>query len=200
MSVTLQATFQLTAARALSIRARLENAGAADILVLDRLWVLEGGQKAIDPEHVYRFERDGSLRLLLGAAPLPRMKSALYRNVPMGTRVPAKAALDREILVPAPLQEYSVYFPVTDPARVETKTVSTVHLVVEYLVVTPELVTRASAMDAAAVEIDNPVFALAGAVRLVQTGTVGPLEVARRTDEFDRMLLPGEKPEPLRLG
>jgi hypothetical protein len=199
MSVTLKASFQLTGDKALAIQLRLENAGAADILVLDRLWRLQGGKKVLDGEHVYRFERGGSLRVLLGPAPLPRLKSALYRNVPLATRVPANAALEREIRLAAKLKEYSVYFPELDPQHDEKATVSTVHLVVDYLVDRPELVKHASALDPAAIEIENPVFALAEAKRLVQSGPVSPIEVARRTDEFDRLALPGEAPEPLKL-
>lgn len=200
MSVTLKASFQLTPARGLSIRARIENAGATDILVLDRLWKLDASsKKALDAEHVYRFERDGSLRLLLGAAPLPRLKSVLYRNVPMATRVPARSALDRDITIMAPLTEYSVYFPGTDPTHRETKSDTTVHLIVDYLVADAKLVTHPSPLDATAVEIENPVLAMAGAVRLLQSGQMTTFEVLRRTDEFDRVALPGEPQEPLKL-
>jgi hypothetical protein len=204
MSVTLQASFQSLPAAGggpagLSLRARVENLGDADILVLDRLWDLGGGKKILDAEHVYRFERDGSLRLLLGPAPLPRRGSALYRNVPMGTRVPARAALDREIFIPAPIKEYSVYFPESDPEAYAAKSVGKVHLLVGYLVAKPDLSTRAAAVDPDAVEIDNPVLAMAGMKLLVASGEVGPFEVQRRTDTFDRVLLPGEAPEPLML-
>jgi len=200
MSVTLKASFQLTPARGLSIRARIENAGLTDILVLDRLWKLDASSKrALDGEHVYRFERDGSLRLLLGPAPLPRLKSALYRNVPMATRVPARSALDRDLTIVAPLTEYSVYFPETDPRHHETKSDGTVHLIIDYLMADAKLVTHPSPLDANAVEIENPVLALAGSVRLVQSGTVSAFEVIRRTDEFDRLALPGEAQEPLKL-
>ena len=200
MSVTLQASFQITATKGLSIHARIENAGAVDILVLDRLWTLDASsQRALDGEHIYRFERDGSLRLLLGPAPLPRLKTVTYRNVPMATRVRARAALDRDITLVAPIKEYSVYFPEIAPENYEPKIVGTVHLVIDYLVARPELVTRASSLDPAAVEIDNPVLALVGAQRLVHSGPVSGLEVLRRTDEFDRMTLPGEAPEPLKL-
>lgn len=201
MSVTLKATFQITPSRELAIRARIENAGAADILVLDRLWKLDAASKrALDPELAYRFERDGSLRILLGAAPLPRLKSALYRNVPMATRVPAGKALEREITLVAPLQEYSVYFPERDPRSYAPRTDTRVHLVIDYLVARPDLVIHPSPLDPSALEIDNPVLALAGAERLIHSDTVEPVEVMRRTDEFDRLTLPGEAPEPLALG
>src|SRR4051812_48036030 len=111
MSVTFKASFQITPGKGLAIQARIENAGAADILVLDRLWKLDKeSQRVLDPELAYRFERDGSLRVLLGPAPLPRRKTITYRNVPMATRVPANSALDREIVLAPPIREYSVYF------------------------------------------------------------------------------------------
>jgi hypothetical protein len=200
MSVTLKATFQVTPSRELSIRARIENAGADDILVLDRLWKLDKANKrALDPELAYRFERDGSLRVLLGAAPLPRLKSALYRNVPMATRVPAGKALEREITLVAPLKEYSVYFPEIDPRSYETRTDTRVFLVVDYLVARPDLVIHPSPLDPSALEIDNPVLALAGAERLIHADAIDAIEVLRRTDELDRLTLPGEAPEPLQL-
>ncbi len=200
MSVTLKATFQVTPSRELSIRARIENAGADDILVLDRLWKLDKANKrALDPQLAYRFERDGSLRVLLGAAPLPRLKSALYRNVPMATRVPAGKVLEREITLVAPLKEYSVYFPEIDPRSYETRTDTRVFLVVDYLVARPDLVIHPSPLDPSALEIDNPVLALAGAERLIHADTIDAIEVLRRTDELDRLTLPGEAPEPLQL-
>jgi hypothetical protein len=200
MSVTLKASFQITPQKGLAIRARIENAGTADILVLDRLWKLDKASKPmLDPALAYLFERDGSLRVLLGAAPLPRLKHALYRNVPMATRVPAGKALEREITLAPPLKEYSVYFPEVDPPSHETKIDTLAYLVVEYLVATPDLVVTPSPLDPTALQIENPVLALTAAARLIHSDTIEPVEVVRRTDEFDRLTLPGEAPEPLKL-
>jgi hypothetical protein len=205
MSVTLKASFGVTPGKGLSIQSRIENAGAVDILVLDRLWKLEDNRKALDDEHTYRFERDGSLRVLLGPAPLPRMKSALYRNVPMATRVPAGGSIDHEIVLAPPIKEHSPYFPEVDPAAYAPTPVGAVHLVVDYLPIEhvegrPDLVIRPSAVDPTALEIDNPVLALAAAKRLVESAPLPTLlEVLRRTDELDRLDLPGEAPEPLKL-
>ncbi len=200
MSVTLKASFQVTPQKGLLIRARIENADAADILVLDRLWKQDkANHPQLDPELAYRFERDGSLRVLLGAAPLPRLKHALYRNVPWATRVPAGKALEREVTLAPPLKEYSIYFPEESPQSYEPKTVALVYLLVDYLVVTPDLVITPSPVDATALRIEEPVLALTRAVRLIHSDAVEPVEVLRRTDEFDRLELPGEDPEPLQL-
>jgi len=200
MSVTLKASFQITADKGLAIQARIENAGSDDILVLDRLWRLDrANQRTLDPELAYRFERDGSLRVLFGAAPLPRLKTVTYRNVPMATRVPAGKALEREISLAGPLREYSVYFPEIDPQSYEPKTATLIYLVLDYLVARPDLVLHPSPLDATALEIENPVLALAGAARLSHSEQIPGFEVLRRTDEFDRLTLPNEAPEPLKL-
>jgi hypothetical protein len=198
MTVSLKASMQLTPTGGLAIRARIENASAADILVLDRLWKLDkSNQKALDLELAYRFEREGSLRVLLGAAPLPRAKNVTYRNVPWATRVPAGRALERELILAPPIKEYSIYFPEVDPERYETKAITAAHLIIDYLAVTDKLTLRPSSADPSAVEIDNPVFALAAAERLVYREAVEGLAVKRRTDTFDRLVLAGESQEPM---
>lgn len=199
MSVSLKASLQITPAGGLAVRARIENASAADILVLDRLWKLEKGNKSLDLELAYRFERDGVLRILLGAAPLPRGKSVTYRNVPLATLVPAGRALERELVLAPPIKEYSIYFPEVDPERYEVKKAKSTCLVIDYVPVKPELSFRPSAADATAHEIANPVVALSSAERLIHREDTDGLEVKRRTDQLDRLALPGEAQEPLIL-
>ena len=106
---------------------------------------------------------------------------------------------NREITLVGPLREYSICFPEIDPQSHEPKTDTLVYLVVDYLVANPDLVLRPSPLDATALTIDNPVLALAGAARLIHSEVVEVFEVLRRTDEFDRLTLPDEAPEPLRL-
>lgn len=200
MSVTLKASIHVTPQRGLAIQLRIENATQTDILVLDRLWTLDkANQPALDPHLAYRFERDGSLRVLLGAAPLPRLKHALYRNVPLATLVPAGKALDREIVLAPPLREYSIYFPEVDPEAYEGKAATTAVLIVEYVNVTPAIIVTPSPVDRSALRIESPVLALAGAATLIHGEAIEPVEVLRRTDELDRVTLPGEAPEPLKL-
>lgn len=200
MSVSLHASMQITPAGGLAVRARIENATATDILVLDRLWKLDkSNQKALDLELCYRFERDDSLRVLLGAAPLPRLKNVTYRNVPWATMVPAGRALERELILAPPIKEYSLYFPEVDPERWEDKKVTAAQLIIEFVGVRPDLKVRPAPADASALELESPIHALATAERLIHREQLEGLAVRRRTDHLDRVALPGERPEPLPL-
>jgi len=194
---TLSWSHELSPKKGLVIRAEVKNTGAADIFVLAYPWALDkSSQKAVDAEGIYRFERDKDLRLLLGAAPLPRRASVLFRLVPHAARVKPGATLAIERAVPLPIKEYSPYFPEEDDKAYREEHVERAHLMVQIIPDKPGLVVRPSGIYPAAVEIESPVAALADAKLLVSEAPAA-LAVMRRTDAFDRVVLPGEAQEPL---
>lgn len=197
--VSLEATFTVRAMKSLDVRARLENRGQWPILVLDRLWTLEGAKTPVrDPERCYRFVRGGLLRLLVGVCPLPRLKMATLKNLPHATRIAEGKGLDLAFTFEGPIGEYSFYFPAVSTSTTEKVHVGSVELLVQWIAERPGVETRPAMEEPAALDI-----ATAGALDRPETaralsGKV-ELDVLRRTDEFDRLTLPGEKPEPLNL-
>lgn len=184
----------------LTARIRIQNAGTDDILVLDRLWILEQSkQLAPDPRGIYRFERGGILRLLLGAAPLPRLAFATYRNVPHVTVVAPGASHEREIRIPLPVEEHSPYVEPAPREAPQPVTADRVDVLVHFLMASPELKLTPSPLSAAAMVIQNPVAALAQAKLLHAPMQLAGIPALRRKD-IERVTLPGEAPEPLPLG
>jgi hypothetical protein len=174
----------------LSIHYEIVNHEAQDAYVLNRPSTSQGG---LDSEKVYRFERDGTLRLLLGVAPLPRRKSVLYRNVPFATRIAPNGTLKDTVALNMPVSEYSPYFAMGGSD--EIKHVDRVVLLVDYFLAEAGIPVKAVP--------DMPgLFKATGASRrfvkmlLSEKRSPSPIEVKRRTDEFDRIDLPGEAPEP----
>ena len=174
----------------LSIHYEIANHEAQDVYVLNRPSTSQGG---LDSEKIYRFERDGALRLLVGVAPLPRRKSAFYRNVPFATRIAPNGRLKDSITVNVPVSEYSPYFSSGGPD--EVKQVDRVQLLVDYFLADSGIPVKALP--------DMPgLFKASGASRrfvkmlVSKKHSPSPIEVKRRTDDFDRIDLPGEAPEP----
>lgn len=185
-------------ANELSIHYTLTSRSNADLWVLDRLWKLSSNATSADPEAVYRFERDGKLRLLLGAAPLPRRSTVTFRVVPYARRLPAQGTLEGDLTVSLPVPEYSVYF--TSPRgdehpSYESKHVERVALLVQYIVAGPDIRTEEVKSFPGALKV--PASALVDA-RMATAELPLSLDVQRRTDTFDRVTLPGEAPETLR--
>jgi hypothetical protein len=196
--VSLGWTYELLPDRGLVVRAQIKNAGADAVYLLDRLWRLDRSSKRVlDPEAIYRFERGGSLRLLLGAAPLPSRKNVLYRNVPLVTLVEPGATWEREITLALPVKEHSCYFPEESPERAQLVRVDQVILIVQTLVVDADMKAQPSTVDPTAMEIQGVIAALTRAKLLISSAPAAGIEVLRRTDEFDRFDLPGEPPEPI---
>ncbi len=183
----------------ITARIRIQNAGTDDIYVLDRLWTLDKSrQLAADPKEIYRFERGGILRLLLGAAPLPRLAFATYRNVPHVTVVVPGASHEREIRIPLPVEEHSPYVePVPREAPVPV-TAERVDVLVHFLMASPELKLTPSPLPGMAMVIQNPVAALEHVKLLHAQVPLAGIPVLRRKD-IERVTLPGEAPEPLPL-
>jgi hypothetical protein len=181
----------------LSIDLRVTNLAGVDVYVLDRMWRLDAASRVVvDAQPFYRFVRDGSLRFLLGAAPLPRRHSVLFRNVPHATLLTPRSSRQRTIKIKEPIKEYSPYFQDAEAKDLSAERVGRVFFLVQYLVADPALKLRSAPEDPDAVDVENPVAALAQAKLLISDARVD-LDVLRRTDKFDRITLPGERPEPL---
>jgi hypothetical protein len=198
-NLALRCSLQVEVGKTLKIRTRLENSGSEGIYVFNRLWHLDTSSRpADDPEKMYRFIRESELRLLLGPAPLPRLKTVAYRNIPYATLIKPHGTLEVEQSLRLPAQEYSVYFPSAPGTSPTPVTISRVAMFVVWVESREARETSPSPFDPNAVKIEVP-----GILDHAQTVgcrvTSATFEGLRRTDEFDRLTLPGEPGEPLRL-
>jgi hypothetical protein len=185
-------SFQPVAGKGRSLHYRLENLAKADVYVFDRLWRLDKASKyTIDPEPIYRFVRDGSLRLFFGAPPSRRPST--YRNVPHATRLLPGGTHERTILLTEPITEYNSYFPPPEAKDLQSVRVTRVVLILEYVVATPGLDVSPAPEDPGAFNLRNsgPIL------KLTSEAPTAGFDVLRRTDRFDRIALPGEPQEPL---
>ena len=182
----------------LSIHYTVRSLSNSQIWVLDRPWTGSANKVSLDSEGAYRFERNGELRLLLGAAPLPRRSPVLLRVMPYVRPLPAHGVLEGDLSMPVPVPEYSVYFaqPRTgvDPSAVKATHTERVTLLVQYIVAGPTL--KAEALRDFPGVLKLPAFALAEA-KVAHSTVSLPLDVLRRTGDFDRVTMPGEADEPL---
>jgi hypothetical protein len=200
----LDCSFELTSNQNLRVKVKMSNQGGVDLFVLNRLWDLNSnGDPAVDREQVYRFVRDSELRLLWGMAPLPRLETTTYENIPYATALKPKSSLEWDYSTKLPVTEYNVYFTGRQGAAHRPSAVQRVLVVVEFVAAQPGLTTVPSPLA--------PLAALGSSLKVstphaIDHGTSvtcasGPihLEAFRRTDEFSRYTRPGEKPEPLVL-
>jgi hypothetical protein len=126
-------------------------------------------------------------------APVPADKEPTYVNVPFATRLEPGATLDEEIRLPIPVKEHNVYFAVQANDPYTPVKAESVEFFVEYVVDSGAMKTQPSPFDPKVLKLVTP--GSWDAAQLVRSGTV-PLtvEVQRRTDEFERLTLPGEPP------
>ena len=195
----LKCSLKIEVGKALKIHARLENPGDEGIYIFNRLWHMEASKRpAEDPEKMYRFIRDSELRLLLGPAPLPRLKTVTYKNIPYATLIKPHGILDLEQSLNLPAEEYSAYFPTspgTPPAPVN---INLVTLSVVWVEAREAHKTSPSPFAPDAVKIEVP--GVLDHARYAGCGVrSASFEGLRRTDEFDRLTLHGESPEPLQI-
>ncbi|MBI4705910.1 MAG: hypothetical protein HY744_32865, partial [Deltaproteobacteria bacterium] len=103
-----------------------------ELYVADRLWDSDqAGRRVPDPRGVYRFVRDGSLRLVFAQAPRPPNVAVRIVFAPLYSRVRAGEAHQRTIQLGLPVDEYSALGRDTSaPSAVEE--VSKVLLVLAY--------------------------------------------------------------------
>lgn len=189
--LALEWSFRHAPNEGLSLSLRFVAPASNDVFVLDRLWRLDkSSQPVVDKEPIYRFERDGSLRLLLGTCPVRR--SMNYKNVPHASRVPAGGAYERTISIANPLKEYSCYFPSPEPEKSAVVPVNRLVLIVEYVPAVAPVEGTPAPEDASAWFLKH--FA---PKRLTSEISAEGLTVLRHSDRFDRVVLAGEQQEPL---
>jgi len=198
-AVVLQADFKVTGMRDLEIKMTMANHGSESAYVFDRLWTLESASRPVaDAEPSYRFIRDGRLQLVLGPCPLPRLRNVTFRNIPHVTVLAAGSELKRTLALSGPIKEYSFYFPEPSDSGYDQVHVTTVQVVVQYVVARYPLAIEPSRVIPSAMEVVTP-GALDGLRTVIVTSPKVELDALRRNDEFDRLTLPGEQPEPLHL-
>jgi hypothetical protein len=199
MAVTLNCSFQVEPGKTLKVKARIANPGSSHVYVFNRLWDLDPTNKPIeDPEKMYRFIRDSELRLLLGPAPLPRLKTVTFKNIPYATLIKPGGSVDIETSFPVPATEYSVYFPETPGNKSTISRINRVALFVRVVETKATFETTAAPFDPAALKIEVPGVLDSARIVSCHSTPVG-LDALRRADEFDRLTLPGEAAEPLNL-
>lgn len=205
--VALQASASKLDDKTWKIDLQIENGGTSTVFIYDRLWDLNQGKHVPDAEPCYRFERNGALRLLFGAAPLPRKYTTTYRNVPHTTMLSPGESKKHTLVLVSPVHEHSPYFvpPHKDPKaltadgkpkNIVEKTVQALEIGVQVLPDRPEL-KRRKAVDDQAVDFEQPVALLQLTKLLRAKVAVEGLVVNRRTDYFERLVWPGEAPEPM---
>ncbi len=201
-SVHMKTNFTVTSASILRVGIHITNSGNEDIYVLNRLWRLEAknNHPVLDPEHVYCFFQDGTLRLLLGASPLPK-RLVTYSNRPCATRLKAHSDLQLDIEVPVPVSEHSAYFFRNDTIPMAPVQAKQIELIVQYVTARPDVTATPSAflgstaldLNAAAVKTrlsDKDIELLRSSVPVPGTG----LQVLKYTGELSRPILPGDLP------
>lgn len=194
----LECSFELTPAHDLKVKVKVWNRGAADLFVLNHLWKMSSdGHDVDDPEQVYRFVRDAELRLLWGIAPLPRLKSTMYRNVPFATAVKPQSSLAWEYSAKVPIAEYNVYFSDSHGAAHQSSRVKRVVVIVDVVAAKAGVTTTPSGLGSS-IKVSTP-EAVGAHQSIVCASGVIELETLRRTDSFSRFNMPNEKPEPLVL-
>jgi hypothetical protein len=191
----LKASASRTPAGKLDVRVSIQNSESTPVYVFNRLWMLDAASKIVtDPREIYRYVHDKTLRLLLGNAPLPRFKQALFRNVPVATPVPPGKTLEQGLDLSLPVYEYSPYFKGEKPTDYETIAVDFLEVFVDYVPAGPKIITRPSAFDPTAVAFETPGI-WDYAVRLRSGPIALKVPVLKRTDAFDRLFLPNESPD-----
>ncbi len=161
-----------------------------EVFVSDRLWDHDDARARIaDPFGVYRFVRDGSLRLVFAQAPYPPNIIPRVTYPPLYSRVRANDVLRRELTVALPVDEYSsLDRDIEAPSELET--VSRVILVMGYRArstMTEDPAPPAFESADAGYIVDRPSI-------LISSLAVEPLPVRRRTGYMARYALPGEPP------
>lgn len=161
-----------------------------ELYVSDRLWDYDASNSRIpDPFGVYRFVRDGSLRLVFGQAPIPLPMKPRNIYQPLYSKVVPGTIHRRELLLQLPIDEYSALARDIDSPHV-IEELTKVFLVFGYrlrsdLDADPQPPPNESAESAGYIVHDST---------LLVSGleTVAPFQVNRRTGSIARFALPGD--------
>lgn len=161
-----------------------------EVFVQDRVWSYTSKYERVpDPYGVYRFVRDGSLRLVFAQAPWPPNLVPMIVYSPLYSRVLPGVTHRRTIRIALPVEEYSSLAFAEEGTALEE--VKLVRLVMGYrlrstLEADPEPPINETAEGAGYVT-DSSDLAISAL-------EVAPIPVLRRTGYIARFALPGEPP------
>lgn len=176
-----------------ALRLTYEVEAHEELYLADRLWDDDPVQYRVpDPHGVYRFVREGSLRLVFAPPPAPPNIQLLKYYEPFYSRVRAGETRRREVEVGVPVDEYSALArDVSAPSALEE--VSRVYLVMGYrpratLAADPVPPINETAEETGYI-VHDPSFVLSSL-------DAEPIAVRRRTGYVARFPLPGEPGPP----
>lgn len=162
-----------------------------ELYVTDRLWDYGApGQRVPDPYGVYRFVRDGSLRLVFSNPPKPPHVMIRVVYQPFSSRVRAGETLRREVEIALPVAEDSALARnVEAPTALEA--VRRVFLVLGY--------RRRATLDADPIpppheSAEGTGYIVHAPEHILSGMDVDPIPVRRREGYIARFTLPGEAP------
>lgn len=194
----LDCSFDLTPDHHLKVKVKVRNQSGVDLFVLNRPWDLNShGDTVDDREQVYRFVRNSELRLLWGIAPLPRLETTTYQNIPYATVLKPKSLLEWDFSTPVPVTEYNLYFTGREESAYQAATVKRVVVIVQFVAMQTGLTAIPSGLGSS-LKVSTPQTVDHRASLVCSSGPIS-LEARRRTDPFSRLDMPGEPPEPLIL-
>ncbi len=182
-------TFGATSGPAPAMRLDYAITAHEDLYVADRLWdYTRQGARVADPHGVYRFVRDGSLRLLFGQAPRPSNVSLRVVYAPLYSRVRAGETRRGEALLPAPVDEYSsLARDLGSPSVIEH--VARATLILEYRL---RRTMREDPRPPIEERAEDVGYIVHDPSRAISTSQTAPFAVRRRTSYVARVALPGE--------
>jgi hypothetical protein len=165
-----------------------------ELYIADRLWDFgDANERVPDPFGVYRFVRNGSLRLVFAQAPYPPNVMPRITYQPLYSRIRAGKTRQRSVLIRMPVDEYSsLARDISSPTVIEE--VSRVFFVLSYrlrstMAEDPAPPPFETAEDAG--------YIVHGPEQIISALEVDKLPVKRRTGYIARFALPGEpKPGP----
>jgi len=143
-----------------------------------------------DPENAYRFVVNASLRILLGAAPLPRDADVETVNRPQVIKLAAYRSFEESFSLRVPVDEYSCYFSAPAATQVAPGRADDVSLFVEYAFA-DGIEVRESKVFEGAFEIMTSLPRTK--IRQLHTAPQAlSIDVRRRSDAFSRLLIGNE--------
>jgi hypothetical protein len=155
---------------------------------------LKNAATAPDPEQAFRFLDRGTLRVVVGVPPLPRLSAVPVAVKPFAERIEPGQRLDLRLTFPQPVNEYNPYFADDENQRYTDVTASEIELVIQYLPESKGVVaTPAQWSWAASLYSVRPLSHLGGAwpgAYVRASATVPDVHARLRVGEFERIALP----------
>jgi hypothetical protein len=177
----------------LRVDIRAENRAAHDLYWLNMFWTMvKGGKTAWDPRGPYRYEKDGILRLLYGAAPVPPDTDVSNRCIPQATLIPAGGAAEIHTELAVPVDEFALFEPPGATTEYEVVEVESVAVIAHYVAPGEGVAIAPSFVDPAYfwIKAGDPKVRVAEAIVKADR----KIPVRRRKDVIARVLLASELP------